>query len=254
MIEGKNLRIPYRSVFGDNPAMKEVNPENLLPAQLSPMEARVLGCLIEKQATTPEQYPLTLNSLVLACNQKTSREPLMSLEQGEVGHCVRELESRGLLRRNFVSRTDRIEHSFEQFYSLTSTKQALLGLLLLRGPQTLNELFIRSERLAKFVDLEDVMHTLDRLINSTPALVVRIARAHGQREDRFMHRLCGEVSSEFSLSASRETSDLGSIASSANRTNSNSAQIELMQRVERLEAWMIQLQSEIDVLKSKSQL
>lgn len=160
---------------------------------LSAIEARVLACLVEKQATTPENYPLTANAVVLACNQKTSREPIMELEPGEVGHVLRQLEDRRLVRAIHGSRAQRYEHRFATIYSLTAKQQALLTVMALRGPQTLAELLTRSERLATFADLEDVQQTLDRLIQRSPALALRLSRLAGQREDRYMHLLCGPV-------------------------------------------------------------
>ena len=158
-------------------------------APLSAVEVRVLGCLIEKQATTPEAYPLTLNALVLACNQKTSREPLMNLNPGQVGQGLRSLEGRGLARLVMGSRADRWEQRVDKTLELVEAQVVLIGLLLLRGPQTLNELLTRSSRMHDFEDLEQVRHHLDRLI--TRGLAVQLGRQSGQREDRYMH-LMGE--------------------------------------------------------------
>lgn len=160
---------------------------------LSAHEARILGCLIEKEATTPEQYPLTLNAIQLACNQKTNREPTMELSLGEVGHCMRQLDPRGLVRSQHGARAERYEHRVNTVFSLTKQQQALLCVLMLRGPQTLSELMTRSERLASFSDLDDVRHTLERLSQRETALIERIPRASGQREDRYVHLLCGPV-------------------------------------------------------------
>ena len=171
------------------------------PTPLGAIEARILGCLIEKQATTPEQYPLTANAVQAACNQKTSREPVMELEAGEIGHALREMEGRGLVRSVHGSRAQRYEHRFATVYSVTTRQQALLALLLLRGPQTLAELHARSERLAEPTDLDGVRQTLERLITRTPALVLNLGRASGQREDRYMHLLCGPVAAAASSHA-----------------------------------------------------
>lgn len=169
--------------------------ENPGPAQLSPqltaIEARVLGCLIEKAATTPEQYPLTANAAMVAANQKTSREPVMELELGEVGHALRTLEDKKLVRCQHASRASRYEHRFEEVYTLTGPQRVVLCLLLLRGPQTAPELLARSERMFKFSDVEQVRDTLDRLTRRQPAMAIRIPRQSGQREERYMHLLCG---------------------------------------------------------------
>lgn len=162
--------------------------------QLSPLEARVLGSLIEKAATTPEVYPLTLNAAQLACNQKSNREPVMNAELGAVGQALRALEDKGLVRLVHGARTLRYEHTIDAALNLTLRSRAVIALLLLRGPQTQAELFTRTARLADFPDSAILGDTLDRLIAREPALVVRIGRAPGQREDRYMHLLCGPVS------------------------------------------------------------
>lgn len=163
---------------------------------LSAEEARILGCLIEKESTTPEQYPLTQNAVQLACNQKTSRDPVMELEAGEVGHALRRLEERRLVRSVHGSRAQRYEHRFAEAFGVTRAQQALLGMLLLRGPQTAPELLQRCERLHDFSDADELQHALERLIQRAPTLVVRVPKSGGQREDRYMHLLCGAVDVE----------------------------------------------------------
>ena len=160
---------------------------------LTAAEARVLGCLIEKEATTPDAYPLTVNAAHVAANQKTAREPVMHLDPGDVHHALRQLDGRKLAKQVFSSRAERYEHRAGAYFSLPQAQVALLGLLLLRGPQTVGELLTRSERLAKFADADDVRHHLDRLAQREPALVVQLPRGPGQREDRYMHLLCGPV-------------------------------------------------------------
>lgn len=156
-------------------------------APLTAIEARILGCLIEKQATTPEVYPLTLNALVLACNQKTSREPLMNLASGAVGQGLRSLEGRGFARLVMGSRADRWEQRCDKALELVAPQVVLLGLLLLRGPQTVNELLTRSNRMHDFEDAEQLQHHLERMISR--GLFCQLPRQVGQREDRYMHLL-----------------------------------------------------------------
>ena len=160
---------------------------------LTAAEARVLGCLIEKEATTPDAYPLTVNAAHVAANQKTARDPVMNLNPGDVHHALRQLDSRKLAKQVFSSRAERYEHRAGAYFSLPQAQVALLALLRLRGPQTVGELLARSERLAKFADAEDVRHHLDRLARREPALAVQLPRGAGQREDRYMHLLCGPV-------------------------------------------------------------
>ena len=171
---------------------------------LSPVEARILGCLIEKKELTPDIYPLTLNAAHAAANQKTAREPVMALEQVEVHRALKLLEQKGLVRQMFGSRVERYEHQMAQRFSLTTPQTALLGLLLLRGPQTAHELLARGERMAKFPSIEDLRGELDMLIGRRPPLVQEIPRGPGQREDRFVQLLGGPVDVA-ALSAQRNT-------------------------------------------------
>ena len=160
---------------------------------LSTAEARALGCLIEKESTTPDVYPLTIAAVQGAANQKTARDPVMAMELGATNHALRKLELKGLARQVFSSRAERYEHRVAAHFGLPSQQVALLGLLLLRGPQTASELMARSERLHAFTDLDEVRHQLDRLAKRQPALVVQVPRGSGQREDRVAHLLCGPV-------------------------------------------------------------
>jgi hypothetical protein len=162
------------------------------PALLNAVEARILGAMMEKELTTPENYPLTLNSLTLACNQKSSRDPQMKLSQGEIGNCVRKLEERQLVSIESGSRADRYAHRMRQTLDLDKAAQAVLNIILLRGPQTLNELLVRTQRMAQFEDAGAVESTLDALAQRAEPLVQKIPRQSGQREDRYMHLLCGK--------------------------------------------------------------
>jgi len=171
---------------------------------LTAIEARVLGCLMEKAATTPDVYPLTLNALHLACNQKTARDPVMNVEVGDVGHALHTLQDKKLVRVEHGARSLRYAHTADAALNLTPRASAVIALLLLRGPQTQAELYTRSERLAAFPDPESLGDTLERLIAREPTLAVRIGRSAGQREDRYMHTLCGPVSMEIPASRAVE--------------------------------------------------
>ena len=209
--------------------------------RLSPTEARVVGCLIEKAATTPESYPLTVNSLVLAANQKTSRDPLMHLEEGEVGHALRELEDRGWVRVVHGSRALRYEHRIDELLSTTKPQRALLCLLMLRGPQTMSELLTRSDRLAEVRSLEEVQAVLERL--QQRGFVACIGRASGQREDRYAQLFCGPV--QVQLPTRRDDSE--SPTSVAAGTVSP-----LAERVTELEAQVADLRARLDVIEQRS--
>jgi uncharacterized protein YceH (UPF0502 family) len=168
-------------------------PQDTTPAPvLTPVEARILGSLAEKAATTPDTYPLTLNNLVLACNQKTAREPVTNLSPGEIGHALRQLEPRGLVKSEYGARAERYHHRIDRVFDLTPAQGSLMALLLLRGPQTLHELLSRSERMHRFAGTDDVRHALERLAERETPLVRRLPRGSGQREDRYAHLLCGE--------------------------------------------------------------
>jgi len=220
-----------------------LNQESETPApaaafpELDAVEARIIGCLIEKAAITPEVYPLTLNALVAACNQKTSRDPVMHLDPGAVANTVRRMEERGLVKVAPASqRALRYEHRFDTAYGVLARQRAVLCALLLRGAQTLGELFTRTERLADFPSIDDVRDTLDRLIQREPALVVRIPRGAGQREDRYMHLIGGEV-------------DVAAHAAAAPSSSPREGGLE--SRVEALESEIAALKDEIASLRSR---
>lgn len=202
---------------------------------LNSTEIRVLGALIEKQATNPETYPLTLNALVLACNQKTSREPVTSLTQGQVGQSLRALEGREMTRLVMGSRADRWEHRLDKALELVPAQLTLLGLMFLRGPQTINELLTRSARLHEFEDGEQVLHQLERLI--ARELAVHLPRQAGQREDRYSHAL-GDPADIESILAARQNSPerSASTAASSERMDELEARVAaLEERLSRLE-------------------
>lgn len=160
--------------------------------QLTPIQVRVLGCLMEKRETTPDQYPLTLNALKNACNQKSSRHPVTDYSEGEVGHAVRELEGLGLVREEWGARAPKYEHRAGKVLGLYSKGVALLCALMLRGPQTLGELKANTQRLFAFDDIDDVQFALEGLQERDPPLVVALPRQPGQKEGRYAHLLAGE--------------------------------------------------------------
>lgn len=175
--------------------------------RLNSTEIRILGALVEKQATNPETYPLTLNALVLACNQKTSREPVMNLNPGQVGQSLRALEGRGFTKLVMGSRADRWEHRVDKALELVPAQVVLMGLLFLRGPQTVNELLTRSGRMHDFEDAEQVVHQLERLIARGLALLV--PRQAGQREDRYVHAMGDPADIEAILAARQHPVERG---------------------------------------------
>jgi uncharacterized protein len=161
---------------------------------LSDVEARVLGCLVEKDITTPEYYPLSLNALVHACNQKSNREPPMNLEEDTVRQALRSLGEQMLARSaSGDSRVAKYEHRLADTFNFTRPETAILCELLLRGPQTPGELRSRAERMHPFEDLSVVQSTLKHLMEREPSLVKLLPRQPGNKEARYAHLLSGDV-------------------------------------------------------------
>ena len=205
---------------------------------LSPVEARVLGTLMEKARTVPDSYPLTLNMVVSGCNQKTSRDPLMNLGETQVQDALDSLKLLSLVFESSGSRVARYEHNFQRVVAVPEQSAVLLGLLMLRGPQTAGELRINSERWYRFADISSVDAFLDELQDRSEAkggpLVVKLPRAPGAREQRWAHLLCGPVDME--------------TAAAAGDTPGTS-----MDDTRRLEARMRTLEDEVAALRSALQ-
>jgi hypothetical protein len=163
--------------------------------QLTLIEARILGVLIEKAKTTPDAYPLTVNSLTAGCNQKTSREPVMSLSESEVQGALEDLRSRTLIMESYGAsgRVLRYAHNFAKVYDVPAAGVDLLAVLMLRGPQTASELRANCERLHRFADASTVEAYLEELAErASGAMVLKLPRQPGAREPRWTHLLCGE--------------------------------------------------------------
>ena len=163
--------------------------------RLDQVEVRVLGALMEKESATPEYYPLSLNALVAASNQKTNRDPVVSLDEDAVLAAIEGLRARGLAMdiSGAEHRVHKYAHRLGEVFNFDRRQQAVLCLLMLRGPQTVGELRGRTERLYSFDDLAAVDATLRRLMERTPPLVTKLAREAGEKEPRFAHLLAGEV-------------------------------------------------------------
>ena len=172
-----------------------MNNENDNKPFFTSLEARVIACLMEKQLTTPNNYPLTQNALMLACNQKSNREPVMELTEGQVGHTVNTLKGRDLVEIDYGGRSNHISHRVMGTLNLTKKKQAILTVLMVRKPLTLNDIKARTSRMVEFNDLNDIHNTLDSMMHADRPLVIRIEKSAGSREDRFTHLLCGKITS-----------------------------------------------------------
>lgn len=212
--------------------------------QLSETEARIIGCLIEKAVVTPDQYPLSLNGLTNGCNQKSSRDPVMSLQPGEVQHTIRELEGKNLVRteENFKSRTEKYTQRFcnsrYSDYQFDPAQLAIVCLLLLRGPQTPGELRARSGRLHTFADNHAVTEALNTLMDREgEPLLVQLPRAPGRKDSEYMHLFSGPIDVAAHASQAAETA--------ASRTSGNSNMIDLEERVSRLEADLAELKKQL---------
>lgn len=205
--------------------------------QLNENEARILGSLVEKQLTTPEYYPLTLNALVNACNQKNNREPVMSLGEGAVSTSVEHLRDRNLIYVFYgsTSRVPKYKHMLPSVYELEPSETAVMAVLLLRGPQTLGELRTRTERMHEFQGLGEVQETLDGLSRREEPLVVKLPVLPGQKEARFAHTLSGEIDVE-ALAAAHPTRSAVAGASA--------------ERIAKLEEEVTGLREEVESLKT----
>jgi len=167
---------------------------------LTPVEARVLGSLIEKEITTPEYYPLSLNALTNACNQRSNREPAMQLPEGEIRRALYHLESQSLVRSIAESRATKFEHRLQDVFNFYRPEVAIVCELLLRGPQTPGELRTRASRMHPFEDLESVHSALQRLSKREPPLVAVLPRQQGTKEARYGH-LMGEIAPAVEIAA-----------------------------------------------------
>ncbi|WP_422015847.1 YceH family protein [Roseateles sp.] len=162
---------------------------------LTPLEARVLAVLVEKESTVPDSYPLSANALTSGCNQKTARDPVMDVSESEVLATVEELKALHLVNTVSGSRVVRYEHNFARGMGVPGAAMALLTQLMLRGPQTAAELRQNTERLHRFADVSSVEGFLDELAGREPPMAVKLAKAPGAREARWAHLLCGPVAS-----------------------------------------------------------
>ncbi len=198
---------------------------------LTETEVRVLGSLVEKQLTTPEYYPLTLNALTAACNQKSNRDPVMSLDETAILAAIDSLRDKNLVYLYYgsTSRTVKYKHMLPSVYEVEPPAVAIIALLLLRGPQTVGEIRGRSDRLYEFSGLGEVQEALDDLAGRAEPLVLKLERQPGQKEARYAHLLAGEVDVA-ALNVVREHHSAGSGSS---------------ERIEKLEREVERLSSEL---------
>ena len=209
---------------------------------LSASEVRVLGCLVEKEITTPEYYPLSLNALMNACNQKSNRDPIMGLDEDAARKALRSLTDQYVVRSaSGDSRVAKFEHRLNELYNFHRHEIAVLCVLMLRGPQTPGELRTRSERMYAFEDLEAVHSALNLLMRREPPLVKVLPRQPGTKEARFMHLLSGDVVPEGANESATESveEDRGALSTQDR------------ERIEQLETEVSELQRELETLREQ---
>ena len=215
---------------------------------LNPVDARVLGCLIEKELNTPDQYPLTLNSLTLACNQKSSRDPVMALEETDVVRALDHLRALHIAGERLVagSRVPKYEHKIGAAWNLQPREVAVLSVLLLRGPQTTGQIRSRSGRSHSFSSLDEVVESIQELRSREDGpLVMQLPRLAGHKDNRFMHLLSGQPDMEsIQASLAPEPATLQVRAESE-------AVAQLQERVSSLEIQVAELQTAFDAFRNQ---
>ena len=209
--------------------------------QLSDVEARVLGALVEKETTTPEYYPLSINALVNACNQKSNRDPVMTLDEDTVRRALRTLTDQAMVRSaGGDSRVAKFEHRLNEIFNFHRHEIAVLCVLLLRGPQTPGELRTRTERMYCFEDLEAVHSALHHLMRREPPMAKVLPRQPGTKESRYMHLFCGEVPPEGEMDSGLESVSPRAAAESVDGL-----------RIAQLESEILELRRELETFREQ---
>lgn len=201
---------------------------------LNDNEVRILACLIEKELTTPEYYPLSLNSLTNACNQKSNRNPVVSYDETDVAHGLSSLQEKGFVRKTLMSgsRVTKYLHAIMDRFDLSRQEMAILCELMLRGPQTVGEIRSHAERMSTFESLAEVENTLQGLAEHDPPLTLKMQRETGRKECRYMHLFLGGIETWHDLSA-----ELAAIEMSS------------QEKIKKLEEEIVRLRSELEELK-----
>lgn len=211
------------------------------PVKLTAAEARALGALVEKEITTPDYYPLTMNALINACNQRSNRDPVMDLDEDDVRQALHGLEAKQLAGRSRAAdgRVTKYEHWLGEAFNFSRAETALICVLLLRGPQTPGELRGRTERMHEFAEISDVIGGLQKLMERSPSLAAVLPRQPGTKEARYAHLLSGPVES-IQIPSTAQPS-----AQSAEMTPEHA------ERIAQLESTVADLQREVAALREK---
>lgn len=211
---------------------EELNP--ILTAQ----QVRVLASLMEKHLATPKNYPLTPNSLTLACNQKSNRAPVMNMEEGKVVASAQQLKELGFVSIDYGDRIVKFSHRAPGALKITREEQAILAMLMLREPLTINDIKARTDKMIGFEDLDQVRASLEQLMSRTPALVIELPVAVGQREERYTHLLSGEP-------------DLSSIQTRTHKTTSSNKTVQM--KMAEFEARISRIEEALDMPWDKAE-
>jgi uncharacterized protein YceH (UPF0502 family) len=215
--------------------------------QLTEGEVRVLGALVEKEITTPEYYPLSVNALMNACNQKSNREPVMTLDEETVRQALRSMSEQALVRSaGGDSRVPKYEHRLNELYNFHRHEIAVLCVLMLRGPQTPGELRTRAERMYAFEDLEAVHAALNLLMRREPALVKVLSRQQGTKESRYMHVLSGDTAPSTDVPPGAAVAQAAGPALGTVRTEPGN-----VERIAQLEMDVDELRRELETLRQQ---
>ncbi len=194
-------------------------------------QIRILGCLMEKQLTTPDNYPLTLNSVMLACNQKTNRHPKMNMTQGETANAVNKLTDMEHIRTKFGSRSDKYSHGMRGNFNLDKKQQAILCVLMLREPLTINDIAARTARMAEFEDKGEIQKILRDFSTRATPLVQLIPASTGRREDRYTHCFAGKIDIEDMPAATNVSTAAANDSASQSRLDELEARVEKLEKV-----------------------
>ena len=221
----------------DNQETSETHEPEQPEAIFDQAQIRILGCLMEKQLTTPDNYPLTLNSVMLACNQKTNRHPKMNMTQGETANAVNKLNDMEHVRTKFGSRSDKYSHAMRGNFNLDKKQQAILCVMMLREPLTISDIAARTARMTEFEDKGEIQKILRDVSTRATPLAQLIPAATGRREDRYTHCFSGKI-------------DVDSLAATASSTTTTVDESASTSRLDELEARVEKLEKILDDLMS----
>ncbi len=217
--------------------LNDVEQPDADEAVFTPEEARVVACLMEKELTTPNGYPLTMNSLMLACNQKSNRDPVMNMNLGLVGQVANRMRDREFVKSDYGSRAEKLTHRARIKLMMDKEQQAVMAVLMLREPMTVHDIQTRTARMVDFASLDRVHAVLTSLESRNTPLVVKIPASSGRREDRYTHLLCGEVDTSVVTTATSSVAVVEQVSDEA------------MERIDSLEQKVAELEKRLELME-----